>query len=185
VGVTTDVAVTTADELFSLPDDGMRHELVAGEHRVMSPTGFRHGRVTATIGSLLFAYVREAGIGVVLGAETGFVLERDPDTVRAPDAAFVSRERAEAAGDIVTFWSGPPDFAAEVVSPSDTFTEVEEKALFWLQAGTKLVLVVDPARRTATTYSGPGEARTHREHDVLDLDVGVPGWRLTVSALFG
>jgi Uma2 family endonuclease len=150
----------------------------------MSPSGYGHGRITARLARLLDVHVTEAGVGVALGAETGFVIERDPDTVRAPDAAFVSRERADAAGDVTTFWPGAPDFAAEVVSPSDTFTAVEEKALCWLEAGTKLVLVVDPARRTATTYSGRGEARVHREPDTLDLDAAVPGWRVGVSELF-
>lgn len=149
----------------------------------MSPGGARHGRIGVRVASLIDRHAGEAG--VVFGADTGFVLERDPDTVRAPDAAFVARERAEAVGDTKFFWPGPPNFAVEVVSPSDTFTEVEEKALLWLRCGTALVLVLDPERRSATVYSGDGEARMHREPDVLDLDAGVPGWRPAVSELFG
>ncbi len=90
--------LTTADELLLMPKGRMRHELVRGELRTMTPAGFEHGRVAARVGRLLDAHVEESGIGVVAGAETGFVLSSDPDTVRAPDAAFVSKERAEKVG---------------------------------------------------------------------------------------
>jgi len=124
-----ETAARTAEELWSLPDDGMRRELVRGELRVMTSAGAEHGRVTATVGMLLGAQVRQTGSGVTFGAETGFVLAREPDTVRAPDGAFVSSERAEAVGRTVKYWPEAPDFAVEVVSPDDSFREVEEKAL--------------------------------------------------------
>ncbi len=95
----------------------------------MTSAGAEHGRVTATVGMLLGAQVRQTGSGVTFGAETGFVLAREPDTVRAPDGAFVSSERAEAVGRTVKYWPEAPDFAVEVVSPDDSFREVEEKAL--------------------------------------------------------
>jgi Uma2 family endonuclease len=183
--MSTGVATKTVDDLWNLPDDHKRHELVDGALRTMEPSGAEHGRVTSTVGFLLERHVRQAACGVTFGAETGFILRRDPDTVRAPDAAFVSKERAEAAGRVIKFWPGAPDFAAEVVSPSDSFAEVEAKALAWLDAGTKLVLVVDPARRTATTYRGHGEARVHGAGDTLDVSDGVPGWSLAVAELFG
>ena len=69
----------TADELFCVPDDGMRRELLAGVVRVMEPADFGHGRVAATIGGMLGAHVHEHRLGVVLAAETGFVLATDPD----------------------------------------------------------------------------------------------------------
>src|SRR5581483_8495202 len=167
----------SADDLWHIPDDGMRRELVRGELRVMTPAGFQHGRVTATLGILLGVHVRETASGVTLGAETGFIIGRDPDTVRAPDAAYVSNERAAAVGSTPKFWPAAPDFAAEVVSPDDSFREVEEKALDWLAAGTIAVLVVDPARRTATVYRGSGDARVHREDGTLDRSDAVPAWR--------
>jgi Uma2 family endonuclease len=182
--VTVDVAVTTADELFALSDDGMRHELVAGVHQVMSPSGARHGRRSARLARLLDEHATAIG-GAAFGAETGFVLTVDPDTVRVPDAAFVTVDRLDAIGDTERFWPEAPSFVAEVVSPSDTFREVEANALEWLEAGTVLVLVIDPGRRTATVYHGPGEARIHRQDDTLDLDAAVPGWRPKVADLFG
>jgi Uma2 family endonuclease len=175
---------TSAEELWNLPDDGLRRELVEGELHVMAPPGAEHGRVAATVAGLLFTHVRQIGAGVTFAAETGFLLARDPDTVRAPDAAFVITERAEAVGRTEQYWPGAPDFAAEVISPGDTFADVEAKALGWLEAGTTVVLVVDPARRTATAYRGQGDVRIHRGDEVLDLSDAVPGWRVALADFF-
>jgi Uma2 family endonuclease len=177
-------APTSAEELWKLPNDGLRRELVRGELRVMPPPGFEHGRVAMTAGILLGVHVRETGSGVTVAAETGFILSRDPDTVRAPDAAFVAKERAEKVGPTVKYWPGAPDLAVEVVSPDDSFREVEEKALDWLGAGSAAVLVLDPARRTATVYRARGGAQLHSGDDTLDLSDAVPGWRVAVAELF-
>jgi len=174
----------TAEELLHVPDDGMRRELLAGVVRVMEPAGFGHGRVAATIGRLLSTHVHAHGVGVALAAETGFVLATDPDTVRAPDAAFVRRERIEALGDTLKFWPEAPDLAVEVISPSDSFSDVERKALQWLAAGTRLVLVADPVRRTITAYRGPGDIRIHDESETVDASAAVPGWSLSVADAF-
>ncbi len=174
----------TADELLRVPDDGMRRELVAGVVRVMEPAGFGHGRVALAIGMLLSAHVRAHDLGVALAAETGFVLATDPDTVRAPDAAFVRRERVEALGDTLKFWPEAPDLAVEVISPSDAFSDVEQKALQWLAAGTRLVVVADPVRRTITAYRGPSDIRIHDESETIDASAAVPGWSLVVADAF-
>lgn len=175
---------TTAEELWSLADDGLRHELVQGELRVMAPPGAEHGRVSATVGWLLSTHVRQSGVGVTFAAETGFLLARDPDTVRAPDAAFVTSKRTDAVGRTEKYWPGAPDFAAEVISPSDTFAEVEAKALDWLEAGTILVLVLDPARGTATAYRRPGQGQVHTGAAMLELGDAVPGWRVQLADFF-
>ena len=180
-----DAEAVTAEQLWRMPDDGMRRELVRGQLRVMTPAGAEHGRVAWTVAGLLFANARHTGAGVGFGADTGFVIARDPDTVRAPDAAFVSTGRAEEVGRTTQFWPGAPDFAAEVVSsPDDSSRETAEKALMWLEAGTKIVLVLDPARQTATVHRGHGEARVHTEQEMVDLTDAVPGWRVSVSELF-
>jgi Uma2 family endonuclease len=180
----TETAPQTVEELWAMPDDGLRRELVGGHVCVMTPAGAEHGRVTATVGFLLRAHVLQSAGGVTFGAETGFVLARDPDTVRAPDAAFVTQAHADAVGRTMKYWPHAPDFAAEVVSPGDSFREVEEKALGWLRAGTLAVLVVDPARRTATVYRGAGEARAYLSDQTLDLGDAVPGWTVAVAELF-
>jgi Uma2 family endonuclease len=176
--------LTTADELLLMPKGRMRHELVRGELRTMTPAGFEHGRIALHVAQLLGAHVEETGIGVAVGAETGFVLSSDPDTVRAPDAAFISKERADKVGRTVKYWPGAPDFAAEVVSPNDTFREVQEKALEWLASGTIVVLVLDPDQHTATVYRGKGDAHLHRAEDTLDLSDAVPGFTVPVARLF-
>jgi len=175
--------VTTAEELLHMPDDGMRHELIRGELTTMTQPGAEHGRVAATVGFFLGAPTRKTGSGVTMG-ETGFVLARNPDTVRAPDAAFISKERAEAIGRTPKYWPEAPALAVEVISPSDTYREVHDKTLEWLAAGSKMVLVLDPPKRTATVHSGEGETHVYGEQDTLDLGDAVPGFSVAVAELF-
>jgi|SRR5215207_6567069 len=99
----------TAEELSRIPDDGLQRELVQGEVRRMAPAGYRHGRVVLNVTTPLDRYVREKGLGNVLAAETGFKVASDPDTVRAPDVAFVRRELGEATGEVEGYWPGAPD----------------------------------------------------------------------------
>jgi Uma2 family endonuclease len=176
--------LTTADELLLMPKGRMRHELVRGELCTMTPAGFEHGRIALRVAQLLGAHVEQTGIGVAVGAETGFVLSTDPDTVRAPDAAFISKQRADAVGRTVKYWPGAPDFAAEVISPNDTFHEVQTKALEWLAAGTIIVLLLDPDQQTATVYRGRGDTHIHNAEDTLDLGDAVPGFTVPVARLF-
>jgi len=175
----------TADELLVLPDGRMRHELLRGRLRVMPLAGAEHGAVAGAVFLRMGLHVEKNELGKTFAAETGFLIERNPDTVRAPDATFVSRERCEALGMTAGYWPGAPDFAAEVVCPRDTFSEVEEKALQWLGAGTKAVLVVDPVRRTATVYRSLGDVRHYQGADVIELDDAVPGWQPALAELFG
>lgn len=174
----------TADELLHLPDDGGRYELVRGELRRMAPSSFAHGRRSIKIGASLEWHVEANNLGVVCGAEAGFWLSREPDTVRAPDASFVSRERVEAVGEVAGYWPGAPDLAAEVVSRNDLYTEVEEKVIEWLDAGTRMVVVINPRKRTVTVYRSRTEIAILTEGDTLDGADVVPGWRLPVAAIF-
>jgi Uma2 family endonuclease len=176
--------VVTAEQLLAMPDDGFRYELVRGELRKMPPAGSEHGYVALNIGSLLSQHVRENGLGRAYAAETGFKLASDPDTVRAPDAAFVSRERVEEAGRVAGYWPGPPDLAVEVVSPGDTHSQVVEKALAWLEAGCRMVLVADPERRTVTVYRSLDDIRIVTEGGTVDGADVVPGWSLPVAEIF-
>lgn len=166
-----------------MADDGMRHELVRGELLVTPPPGFAHGRTQGRVATLLGLHERETGSGVMV-TETGFLLERDPDTVRAPDVAFIARERLDAVGNAPRYWPGAPDLAVEVISPGDSFHEVQEKALKWLAHGARAVLVLDPVERTATVYRGRGDARVHDRDDTLDLSDAVPGFSVAVAELF-
>ena len=174
----------TADELLAMPDDGYRYELVKGELTRMAPTGHKHGIVTMDIAGPLHQHVRENNLGAVYGAETGFIITQNPDTVRAPDVAFVRRARLERAGDVKSYWIGQPDLAVEVVSPGDTVAEVEEKVAEWLEAGTGAVWVVSPKLRTVTVYRSLTDIVTLTERDTLDGGNVVLGFRLPISQIF-
>jgi len=174
----------TADELLHMPDDGFRYELVQGELRRMNPAGNVHGRITIRITWRLAQYVEENRLGTAYAAETGFRLSSDPDTVRAPDVAFVSRARVEAVGEVEGFWPEAPDLAVEVVSPGDSFTDVEEKVFDWLDAGTKMVVVVNPRQRSATVYKSPSDISALAEADVLAGGDVLPGFELAVREIF-
>jgi Uma2 family endonuclease len=172
----------TAEELLDLPDDGMRHELVEGELRTMPPAGFEHGRVAVRVAARLLEYVDENGAGDVLAAETGFLLRRGPDTVRAPDAAFVAAGRVMP--NTRTFAELAPDLVVEVVSPSDRASDVASKATEWLDAGVRLVWVVDPQARLAAVHHPGGVVTVLRDDGVLDGEDVLPGFRLALSSLF-
>jgi Uma2 family endonuclease len=174
----------TADELLNMPDDGFRYELVQGELRRMNPAGNVHGRVAMSFAWRLAQYVDENRLGTVYAAETGFRLATDPDTVRAPDVAFVSRVRLEAVGEVEGFWPEAPDLAIEMVSPGDSYSDVEQKVFDWLDAGTKMVVVINPRQRSATVYKSPSDIAALAETDVLAGGDVVPGFELAVREIF-
>ena len=170
------VRFMTAQQLLDYSHEPYRTELLAGRLVEMEPAGALHGVVAARIAQLLANHVRARGLGEVFGAETGFHLASDPDTVRAPDASFVSRQRVAEIGIPNEFWPGPPDVAFEVTSPRDRRGEVESKARSWLLAGTRAVVVVDPRRRTAVLHR-PGDApQVIAAGELLDLDDVLPGF---------
>jgi Uma2 family endonuclease len=174
----------TMEQFATLSLDAGRSELVEGELRMMSPAGGRHGRVAMNCGRLLANHVDEHMLGVVYAAETGFVLARDPDTVRAPDVAFVSADRVSDIGDESAFVPFAPDMAIEVVSPSDSFSGLEEKAFSWLNAGTRLVLLVDPANETVHVYRSTDDIAVLGKGDVISASDVVDGWQVAVAKLF-
>lgn len=174
----------TADKLLAIPNDGLLRELVDGEVWMTPPPGEEHGVVSAEILISLGSHVRAHGLGRVHAAKTGFRIGTGPDTVLAPDAAFVSRERIERAAVGKGYRDGAPDLAVEVVSPGDTFARVEAKVARWLAAGCRMVVVVNPERRAATVYRSLNEVRLLTENDALEGGDVVPGWTLPLRELF-
>jgi Uma2 family endonuclease len=170
--------------LWRMPNNGMRRELVKGELREMAPAGSGHGAFTMNLSTPLDAHVRAKKLGVVFTAETGFVLRRDPDTVRAPDVGFVAMHRLPRGGLPDRFFPGAPDLAVEVLSPSDTIFEVEEKVADWIAAGTQLVWMINPRQRTVTVRRADGSVTVLRQGQVLEGQQVVPGFRIAVEDLF-
>src|SRR5207247_2417345 len=105
---------------------------------------------------------------VVVSADTGFLLARDPDTVRAPDVAFISHLRAREVGDVPSYFPGPPDLAVEVLSPSDRSGEVHGKVADYLAAGARLVWVVDPRTKRVLVHRSLLSPRILEGSDLLD-----------------
>jgi Uma2 family endonuclease len=176
--------LVTAEQLLHMPRDGHRYELVAGELRKMAPAGWEHGDVGGWLNVLMAEYIRTNRPGKIFLAETGFLLSRGPDTVRAPDIAFIRKDHLPAERPLQAFWPGPPDLAVEVVSPGDTYREVAEKVEAWLAAGAMLVWVVDPQWRTVTVHRPGAELRTLTEKDELSGEDVLPGFRCRVGEIF-
>jgi Uma2 family endonuclease len=175
----------TAEELARLPDDGMRRELVRGEPRAMSPSGWEHGSITGRLAASLIPFVEEHDLGEVAVGDVGCILASDPDLVRAPDVAFIRRDRAPEGGLARGFFRGAPDLVVEVISPNDRYGDVAEKVADWHAHGTRPVGVVDPRWRTVGLHR-PGEpARTLGDGDTIEGGDAVPGWSLAAGTLFG
>lgn len=172
----------TAEEFWRQPETHRKRELVRGEVVESMPPGGQHGVVALAIGSELRAWAR-SGPGGFVGVESGFVLSEEPDTVRAPDVAYVSAERIPKAGIPRAFWRLAPDLAVEVVSPDDTAAEIQEKVRDYIDAGTPLVWVAYPSTREILAHSKDGTARRFGPDDTLEAET-LPGFSCRVATLF-
>jgi Uma2 family endonuclease len=184
--MTTAAKKFTAEELLRLPGDGFRFrsELVKGELRKYPLADAEHGFLAAKVGWKLAQHVESHKLGQVYATGTGFQLASNPDTVRAPDVAFVSQQRIDEVGRVRGYWPGAPDMAIEVVSPHDTHTEVQDKVLTWLDAGTRMVVVVNPRQQTVAVYRSRTDIAILTRTDTLDGYDVVPGWTLPIADLF-
>ncbi len=171
----------TADELLHTSIPGKRTELVRGELRVREPAGDRHGRVTVNLTIRLGTHVERTAAGQLFAAETGFTLSRMPDTVRAPDIAFIRRERLPEAS--AGFLELAPDLVVEVLSPSDRPGEILAKVGDWLEAGASLVWVIDPERRQARIYRADGTESIFEDADALDGEKVLPGFACKLGSI--
>jgi len=186
--MSTTTRLMTADELLAMPKtvngNDYFYELVAGELRTMSPTGGTHGMICARLAAVLWQHVEAHDTGVVFGAECGFKLASNPDTVIAPDAAFVLHEKMAMVENMDKFLPFAPDLAIEVLSPSNTFSEIDEKIELFLAAGTNAVWIINPRRRTVTIYQSNNAPRILTEDDVLGGDDILPGFQYKIAKLF-
>jgi Uma2 family endonuclease len=165
----------SAEELLylSLPDK--QAELVRGRLIVREPPGYQHGLVAFAVATRIGEFVRANNLGVVVAAETGFKLFSNPDTVRAADAAYVSHQRAPIPPPL-GYLELAPDLAVEVVSPSDRAGEIQAKVSDWLNAGSRLVWVIDPARKRTVVYRADGSVDLLANRDALSGEDVLPGF---------
>lgn len=184
--ISTTAELLTAEQFLELTTDDRRHrELIRGEVTAVAPAGFEHGLVAAAIVHHLRAFVVGSGLGVVLSSETGFTTSRGPDTVRAPDAAFVRADQVPPPVARRGFVELAPDLVVEVVSPSDRASDVLAKALAWIDVGVRLVWVVDPVSRSVMVHQ-PGGLACIRRGDSAGVDGGdvLPGLLIALDDIF-
>ena len=182
--MTTEPRLINAEGLLELPRGRVRRELIKGELKEMAPAGHEHGHIAHEIALSLGVHVKANKLGRVYAAETGFKLASNPDTVRAPDVAFVSQERLQEVTSSTGYFPGSPDLAVEIISPNDRHSEVEEKVEMWLRYGVRMVVTINPQARTATVYRSLDEIRMIREEGRLEGGDIVPGWVLPLTELF-
>ena len=179
-----DDRILTADEFWELPEEeGYRLELSRGRVVREPAPGMRHGQVAGRLYRRLWRHVEREGRGLVF-FDTAFALTADLRTVRVPDVAFLSQDRIPEGGLSDRFGEGAPDLAVEVVSPSNRASEIQRKALEYLDAGARLVWVVDPAERTVAVYRSRSDIRILGDQDVLEGDPVISDLRMPVGELF-
>jgi Uma2 family endonuclease len=175
----------SAQDLLAMPADGKRYELVARELHMMSPSGWKYGEIVGNLHGMLWNRIHANQLGKIFGAETGFLLSRNPDTVRAPDIAFIAKQHLPSTEPSDSYWPGAPDLAVEVLSPSDRKGEVDEKIRAWLAAGVLMVWVVDPKAKNVAVHRSQSDSLTHTLPDELAGDDVLCGFRCSVARIFG
>lgn len=174
----------TAEEFAALPLEGLRSELIEGELHTMPPAFEDHGTITLRLTVLLGHYVLTHRLGEMYAAETGFLIARNPDTVRAPDLAFTRKERVPSSGPAPRWVPVIPDLVVEVASSGDRPAEIRRKAEMWVEVGVRLVWVVLPVERAVEIHRAGQPVVTLDESATLDGADVVSGFSNPVSAIF-
>jgi len=153
---------------------------------MMSPAGWKHGEIVSTLHCLLASHIEKHKLGKTFCAETGFLLTRDPDTVRAPDFAFIPNANLPATPPEEAYWPGSPDLAVEVLSPDDRTGYVSKKIRLWLTSGTQEVWIVDPQLQSVTIHRSTTDISVYAvDQDILGDEQLLPGFSCTVAEIFG
>ena len=174
----------TADDLMAMPDDGKRYELIRGELVEMPPTSHEHGMVAARFGRRMGNFAEEHDLGHDVAADTGVNVERNPDTVRAPDYGFISYERMAEPPPSRGYADVIPDLVLEVVSPNDRQPDVDAKTQMWLDSGVRLVLVAYPETREVYAHHDDGSVVRYGMGDTVAGDPVLPGFACPVVDIF-
>ena len=182
--MTPSKTLLTADQFyeFCCQNDG-RYELVDGRVVELAPANEQHGAAALNIGTEFKLYSRQTGIGRP-SVETGHVLQRGPDTVRGPDVSFMLQGKDEWDNLSSRFSSAAPDFAVEVVSPSNTAAGIERKVAEYLSAGSQRVWVVRPLDRTVVVHRADGTIVHYSGDEVITDEELLPGFSLPLTDIF-
>jgi Uma2 family endonuclease len=175
-----DAPLMTAEEVSYVSIPGRSIELVRGRLVVMEQPGTEHGRVQANLMIALGVFVRDHKLGAVFGQDTGFKIAANPDSVRGPDVAFVATEHIQ---NIPKrgYAAFAPDLVVEIISPNDGAGEILAKVADWLEAGTRLVWVIDVERAEARVYRSDGSLGLLAADGSLDGEDVVPGFRVALA----
>ena len=181
---TTQTKLLTADDLLRLYSKGVRGELIRGVLCETMAVGGEHGEIVINLGIVVGNFVKPRRLGRLAGSDAGVWLERDPDTVREPDLAFISSQKLPLNVRNPGYYEVVPDLVVEVASPSDSRREVNDKAQMWLRNGVRLTWVVHPDTRTIDVHPEDGSVSTLTENDTLDGGEVLPGFTCPVSEIF-
>lgn len=176
--------LVSADEFLLMPKGVNKQELIDGEVVEMSPVGGPHAKLQVRLVLRVGPHLERTRQGEVF-VELGFRLSVDPDTVRAPDVAFISAEQLRERPLGQGFYGGYPDLAVEVISPGDTPKEIEDKVQAYFRAGTRLIWLAYPERRTVRVRYPDGRTHVLHSNDVLSGEDVLPGLEVRLSDLFG
>ena len=174
----------TAGDLLRLYSEGVRGELIRGELCEAMPTGHEHGRIVVSLVVEMKNFVKPRKLGTLTASDSGVWLERDPDTVRAPDIAFFSAEKMPPATRVSGYSEVVPDLVVEVASPGDSFRETNDKALMWLGFGVRVALVVRPDTRSLDVHRQGHPVLRLEESDTLEGFDVLPGFTCAVRDIF-
>ena len=181
---TTKQKILTAADLLRLDSKGIRGELIRGELYETMSAGVNHGKIVINLGSELRYFVKPRRLGSIMGSDTGIILERNPDTVREPDIAFISAAKMPLGIDIPGYSEAVPDLVVEIASPNDSRREVNAKVQMWLSYGVRLVWAVFPATRTVESHPQRGGPTLLTATDALDGGDVLPGFTCKLSDIF-
>ena len=177
-------ALLTANDLLRLHSEGVRGELIRGVLCETMGSGEEHGEIAGLLFFYLMSFIRPRQLGRLILTDVGVRLERDPDTVREPDIAFISAEKRPKGVRNTGYVEVIPDLVVEIVSPSDSLTEVNDKAQMWLSYGVPLVWVVFPDTLTVEIHPIDGPVASLGEDDTLDGGAVLPGFTCPIRDIF-
>lgn len=173
----------TDKELMTLPDDGNKYELVDGE-LVMSNSGLEHGCIAIILASALYSFVSSRQLGVILDSSTAFTMKNG--NKRSPDISFLSKDRLQGLKKLPKgFGQGAPDLAVEILSPSNTTSEIHDKIVEYFENGTKLIWIINPEEEYVLVYnSRPSPDRLLTSEHNLSGEEVLPEFAFSVKDLF-